>query len=210
MIIIITMRNSIQDLLRRSINEKEKGSLVFPQDFKGLGTPLAVNMAFSRLCKEGIIIRLAHGIYMIPKKDDLLGTLYPGMEDIAKAIAERDRVRIRPAGSFALHKLGLTTQVPMNLVYLTDGTPRKIKIGKGSIRFIKTTPKKLLLKGTISALVIQALEELGQKEVTPYMQQQLKEILKNETAENIAHDFKLTTAWICKLLIEPSQLRIIS
>jgi Family of unknown function (DUF6088) len=34
-------------------------------------------------------------------------------------------VRIRPTGAFALHKLGLTTQVPTRLVYLTDGHPHK-------------------------------------------------------------------------------------
>ncbi len=63
------------------------------------------------------------------------------MEEIAQAIAKRDRVRIMHTGTYALHKLSLTTQVPMQVVYLTDGAARKIKIGKCNIIFKNTTPK---------------------------------------------------------------------
>lgn len=203
------MRNSTRDIIEKAVEKREPGSIIFPSDFKGLATDQAINMALSRLKKDKIIERIAHGIYLVPKHDPLIGLIFPSLEDIAKAIAERDHARIRPAGSFALHKLGLTTQVPMNLVYLTDGAPRKLKVGKGSIRFVKATPKKLLLKGPLSSLVIQALEELGAKEVTDAMQHQLKTLLKKETDENIAHDFKLTSSWIRQLLIDPSQLKSI-
>lgn len=200
------MKNSTHYTINKAVEQAKKGSLLFPADFKGLADDAAINMALSRLNKEGSIKRLAHGIYIIPKYDPLLGLLYPGMEEIAKAIADRDRARIRPAGSFALHKLGLSTQMPMNLVYLTDGAPRKIKIGKGSIRFIKTTPKKLMLTGPISSLIIQALEELGPKEVTQDIEKKLKELLKQETKENLINDFKFAPAWICKLLVDYTQL----
>jgi hypothetical protein len=201
------MRNSTRDIIEKAIEKKAAGSVIFPSDFKGLASDPAINMALSRLKKDKIIERIAHGIYLVPKHDPLIGLVFPSLEEVAKAIAARDHARIQPAGSFALHKLGLTTQVPMNLVYLTDGAPRKVKVGKGSIRFIKATPKKLLLNGPVSSLVIQALEELGPKEVTETMQQQLKALLNKETNENIAHDFKLTTSWIRQLLIDPSQLK---
>lgn len=200
------MKNSTHDIIHKAVDQAKKGSLLFPGDFKGLADDAAINMALSRLNKQGTIKRLAHGIYVIPAYDPLLGQLYPSMEEIAKAIADRDHARIRPAGSSAIHKLGLSTQVPMNLVFLTDGAPRKIKIGKGSIRFIKTTPKKLMLNGPISSLVIQALEELGPKEVTKEMEKKLKELLKQETKENLINDFKFAPAWICKLLVDYSQL----
>jgi hypothetical protein len=39
-------------------------------------------------------VRLAHGIYLFPKIDKKLGlgVLYPSVEEIAKAIAERDKI----------------------------------------------------------------------------------------------------------------------
>ena len=62
-------------------------------------------------------------------------------QEVAEAIAKRDRIRTVPTGSYALNALGLSTQVPMNIVLLTDGSPREIKVGKRKIKFKKTTPK---------------------------------------------------------------------
>lgn len=117
-------------------------------------------MALSRAVRSGHIQRLAQGIYFIPSIDPVLGELMPSPEAVAEQPAEREKVRIRPAGSFALHRVGLTSQVPTRLVYLTDGHPRKLKIGKASVEFKATAPKKMALSGKISGLLILALESL--------------------------------------------------
>ena len=105
-----------------------------------------------RLENKQVIIRVAQGIYVRPKISKLLGPLVPSAEEVAEAIAKRDRIRTLPTGSYALNALGLSTQVPMNIVLLTDGSPREIKVGKRKIKFKKTTPKNLLAKGKISRL----------------------------------------------------------
>ncbi|MCD8500524.1 MAG: type IV toxin-antitoxin system AbiEi family antitoxin domain-containing protein, partial [Bacillaceae bacterium] len=104
------------------------------------GTSIAVRHALSRLCKSGLILRLAEGIYLYPKIDKELGlgVLYPSIDTIAKAIAKKDKARIVPTGVYALNRLGLSTQVPANAVYLTDGSPRRIKVGKGKGILFKT------------------------------------------------------------------------
>ena len=56
------------------------------------------------------------------------------------------------SGSYSLNALGLSTQVPMKIVLLTDGSPRVIKVGKRTIKFKKTSPKNLLAKGKISKI----------------------------------------------------------
>lgn len=138
----------------------------------------------------------AHGIYLIPRTDPLLGKLHPSLESIAQAIAEREHVRIRPAGAYALNKLGLSTQVPMKLVYITDGAPRQIRIGKGGIKFKATTPKRLSLKGKISSLVIQALDELGLKAIDDEMKRKIQLLLEKENTKDLKADIKLAPAWI--------------
>jgi hypothetical protein len=166
-----------------------------------LGSPDSIKKALYRLTNEkGLLIRLAHGIYLYPKTDKELGTLYPSTEEIAKGIARRDKARIIPTGIYALNRLGLSTQVPMKIVYLTDGATRSIKIGKRTISFKKTSPKNLMTKGEISTLAIQALKEIGQEDVNGEILQQLKVVLKKETEENILHDAKLAPAWINKIL----------
>lgn len=73
-----------------------------------------------------------------------LGVVYPSFEDVAQYIAKRDRARIVPTGSYALNVLGLSTQVPANVAYLTDGAPRKVKLLSGrGITFVKTAPRNL-------------------------------------------------------------------
>lgn len=195
------MRDSVHQIIDRKLEKAKKGSLVFPVDFRGVGSDTAIHMTLSRLKEEGRLIRLSQGIYMVPNKDPLLGITYPSLEEIAEAIAKRDHARIRPAGTYALHKLGLSTQIPMNLVYLTDGAPRKVKIGKGSIKFKATTPKKLSLKGRISSLIIQALEELGQKNVTPDIWEKIRPLLKQEDRDVLQKDLNLAPAWICNQLM---------
>lgn len=84
--------------------------------------------ALERLVAKGILIRLARGVYCYPKEDKVLGlgVVYPSYEEIAQSIAQRDKARIAPTGVYAMNILGFTTQVPMNLVFLTDGSPRSI------------------------------------------------------------------------------------
>jgi hypothetical protein len=154
------------------------------------------------LKEKEILVRLAHGIYLYPKIDKELGVLFPSTEDIAKAIARRDKARIVPTGIQALNKLGLSTQVTMKIVYLTDGAARSIKVGKRTITFKNTSPKNLLAQGEISSLVIQALKTIGQSKVDGETVSRIKILLKKEKTENIMNDAKLAPAWINKLLIQ--------
>ena len=147
--------------IEHSISRRKKGDLIFPTDFRAKGTQTAVKTALSRLSREGKLKRLAHGIYYVPKIDPLFGAVYPAPEEVAESIAKKEKVRIKPAGAYALHRLGLTTQVPTKLVYITDGENRQIKIGKTVIRFKATTPKKMSLEGQLSSLVILALDEIN-------------------------------------------------
>jgi hypothetical protein len=195
------VRLKIEAKVAERLQEMPKGTVLFVDDFLDLGSPDSIKKALYRLTNEkSLLVRLAHGIYLYPKTDKELGILYPSTEEIAKAIARRDKARIIPTGVYALNRLGLSTQVPMKIVYLTDGATRSIKIGKRTITFKRTSPKNLMTTGEISTLAIQALKEIGQNNVDDDILKQLKVVLKKETEENIRHDAKLAPAWINKIL----------
>ena len=147
-----------------------------------------------------MIVRVAQGIYVRPKISKLIGPLIPSAEEIAEAIAKRDRIRTIPSGSYALNTLGLSTQVPMNIVLLTDGSPREIKVGKRIIKFKKTTPKNLLAKGQISRLVIQALKEIGNGNVSEQEEEKIINLLKKENEKDLKNDIILAPVWIQKIM----------
>ena len=199
-------RPQVENRIRETLKNYPKGSVLFVDDFLDYGNHESVKKALFRLKEKEILVRLAHGIYLYPKVDKELGVLFPSTEEIAKAIARRDKARIIPTGLQALNKLGLSTQFPMKMVYLTDGAARTIKIGKRTITFKKTSPKNLAVKGEISGLAIQALKTIGQNKIDEKTIEKINAILKNEKKENIINDAKLSPAWINKILMQVIEL----
>src|SRR4030095_11572849 len=97
------------------------------------------------------------GLYDLPRTSPRLGRLAPSVDAVVKAVAERDRVRVQPTGAYAANKLGLTTQVPMRVSFLTDGPQREFRLGKLTVTFKHTTPRNMATAGRASGLAIQAL-----------------------------------------------------
>lgn len=194
------MTESIQHRIEKKIKSMKRGSIIFPPKFDDIGNVEVIKKSLLRLENKKFLIRLAHGIYLYPKLDKVLGILYPTIEEIAFAIANRDKARIIPTGITALNKLGLSTQIPMNIIFLTDGAPRSIIVGRRTIKFKRTSPKNLAVKGEITSLIIQALKEIGKENVTDEQLNKIKNHLKLEKEEIINHDAKLAPAWIAKII----------
>jgi predicted transcriptional regulator of viral defense system len=194
------MAKSVESEIDRAILNHKRGKILFPSNFQEFGSSTAVRKALDRLKDKGRLVRIAHGIYLYPKQDKLLGILYPTIEEIALAISKRDKSRIIPTGVNALNKLGLSSQVPMNVVYLTDGTPRVVKVYNRTIKFKIASPKLLSAKNTANILVIQALREIKKDKVDQKILDKILDILKNVSAEDIKHDMKLAPAWIREIM----------
>lgn len=191
---------SIEKQIERSIKRKSRGTLFFPDDFSREGSPEAVRKALERLTGKGQIVRVAQGIYVRPKESKYIGAVIPTVEEIAEGIAKRDKMRTVPTGLYALNALGLSTQVPMKVVLLTDGSPREIRIGKRTIKFKKSTPGNLLAKGKISRLAIQALKEIGNGKVSETEESKVVELLSREDRKDLEHDISLAPVWIQKIM----------
>jgi DNA-binding Xre family transcriptional regulator len=194
------MTKSVQTRIENEIKSIKRGSILFPSNFDDIGNVEVVKKSLLRLENKKFLVRLAHGIYLYPKQDKLLGVLYPTIEEIAVSIAERDKARIIPTGTTALNKLGLSTQIPMKIVFLTDGAPRSILVGKRTIKLKRTSPKNLAVKGKITSLIIQALKEIGKDNVTAEQLEKIKIHLEKEKQEIIEHDAKLAPVWISKIM----------
>lgn len=197
------MHKSTQIQILENIKKAPKGELFFVDSFATIGNAKTINKALERLVKSGELQRVATGIYVLPAEDAYFGKVLPGIEEIAAAIAKRDKARIVPTGSYAMYKLGLTTQVPLNVVYYTDASARKVKIGKQAITFKKTSAKKLSAKSEISTLAIQALRTIGKDKATPEEIKQIKIVLEKENPNYLQHDLQLAPVWIRKLLTPP-------
>ena len=133
-----------------------------PRDFLDLGSRAAVDQALSRLVKAGRLRRVGHGLYDMPRMSTILQRAAPVDLDAAiTALARRDGVRIVPDGLLAANQLGLTTAVPAQVSYVTDGPPRTLKVGGRTVRFRHAGPNVMRWAGTSAAPVVQALRWLG-------------------------------------------------
>jgi len=196
---MMTVSNKIENIITKS----EKGKLFFVSDFYQYGNYDTVRKTLQRLAIKEVIIRISQGIYYYPKKDELLGILYPTAEEIGEAIAKRDKARIIPTGAYAQHLLGLSNQIPMNIVYLTDGSARKVKIGNQSIVFKKTSPKNLSFESKLSSLIIQSLKSKKEGNITQIEKRRLAEIIRQSNEEEkIKKDIQNAPIWIQKIVLQ--------
>ena len=193
------MQTTEKQILTR-IKKAMGGMPFFADSFVNFGNAKTVNKALERLVKSGEIDRVATGIYVRPKINQAVGKIFPTIEEIAQAIAKRDKAKIVPTGSYALNQLGLSTQVPMNIVYLTDGAARIVKIGKMTIKFKKTTPRNVSAVGEISRLAIQALRTLGKDNATDEEILHIQNLLKMEKPTRLEYDIRLAPAWIREIM----------
>jgi len=196
------MNESISSQIENKIKRSKPGQIILPSDFKDLGTSTAIRKTLSRLVDQKVLVRMGQGVYVIPIHDKLFGEVLPSMEEIAASLAEKEHVKIMPTGQYALNKIGLSNQVPMKMVFLTNGTKKNITIGKSSIVFQPTTTKKLAMVGSISSLLFLGLEELDLNRLTESELEKIIDLLKKEDQNNLKHDLKLAPARISDFVIK--------
>ncbi len=195
--------DSIDNKIFNSLKKCGRGTIAFPSDFTILAEHKTVLKSLERLTDSGAIMRIARGVYCYPKQDKLLGieALHPSYEEIAESIAKRDKARIAPAGAYAMNVLGVSTQVPMNVVFLTDGTPRKINLLNGhTITFNKAVPKNFAFQSKFAQLLTLALRAIGKDNITPEQKETIAKRLSKVPEQSIAGDYKLMPAWIRTLI----------
>src|SRR5436190_15174778 len=196
---MMTTRKSPQSTdarLLAAIHSRGRGSVFVPADFLDLGSREAIDIALHRLARKGTIRRLARGVYDFPKQHPVLGLLSPSADAVAKALAGRDRTRLQPAGAYAANALGLSEQVPAKAVFLTDGPSRTVRVGTTTIQLRRTTARNMATAGRLSGLLIQALRELGQEQITPERREHLRRTLPADKRRELLKDLRLAPAWM--------------
>lgn len=143
------------------ITTKGKGWIFSAMDFTDMANRNVVDQTLSRLSKKDAIRKLATGLYDVPRINQRFGALPPNPDSVAKAIAKKFGYQIQVNPAQAAHDLGLSQQVPTQLVYLTDGLSKVVKVGNQTLRFVRVSHKKMLGAGTKVGFIIQALYYFG-------------------------------------------------
>ena len=184
---------SVRDAIRRS----GRGKVFTSKDFLDLGSRDAVDQALSRLSRLDDIKRIGRGLYYYPRMNTRLGIpISPDADDVAQALARQTGTRVVPSGAVAANRLGLTTQVPGRLVYLTDGNSREVKAADLVFTFKHVAPKDFPSESPASAAEFQALRYLGRDAVSDDMLCHLKRTLPERVRRRLLDDARYTTDWV--------------
>ena len=188
---------TMRDQIVARIERLGEGKAFSAKDFLDIASRGTIDMALSGLTREGTIRRIRRGLYDMPKVNPALGgKLSPDIDEAARAIARRQKWKIVPEGAWAGNLLGLSTQVPSKIIYLTDGPNNEVPIGRRTIQFKHARPKALAgLEGKI-ALVVQALRHLGKDGVGPREIETLRAGLSSAEKRKLVKDTRFGVDWI--------------
>ncbi len=187
--------------IRGNIERAEAGSVFVSTDFTDITDKKTVNMGLIRLADEGLIKKILFGVYYKPEFSKLLGeAVAPSPNKVAHALARNFGWTIVPCGDTALNLLGLSTQVPSQWVYVSDGAYKEYTFDNTTIKFKRTTNKEISKVSYKTALTIQALKALGKENITEQVISRLKKILTGEEKEKMLAESKSATSWVLELI----------
>lgn len=193
----------LAEKMQRRIRAKGEGAVFAARDFLDLGSRAAVDQALSRLGRSGVIHRISRGVYNYPRRNERLDiTVSPSPEEVVRAVARRDSSRVQVSGAEAANALGLSTQVPARIVYLTDGQSRRMQLGGQVVELRHTTPRNMATAGKVSGTVIQALRHLGRKHVDESAVRHLQRVLSEGDKKKLRKDRIHAPAWMQPALLE--------
>lgn len=188
---------TMQTQILKRIERLKRGEAFSAKDFLDIASRTTIDVALAKLTTEGKIRRIRRGLYDTPKFNAALGgKLSPDIDEAARAIARRQNWTIVPEGAWAANLLGLSTQVPSKIVYLTDGPTKEIQIGRRSIHFRHAGPKVMAgFEGRL-ALVIQALRHLGEDHVGTKEIETLRTALSLPERKHFLKNTRFSLDWI--------------
>ena len=190
--------------LRERIEALPEDSVLFRTDFPEYHSEF-VGGTLAELTQEGMLVKLAQGIYAKPRRSRF-GLVLPSVDKIAQAIAARDNAEVLPSGMTALNVLGLSTQVPMKYSYLTTGSERIIKLKNQEIRLKRGVPKNFCYETKLIALLVQALKTLKQQNVGEEELQVIRNLISREPDRSaLAKDVDMMPIWM-KRIVKPMLL----
>jgi hypothetical protein len=187
-----TLAKSILSLAERL----PEGALISAKGLSHLGSRAAVDQALRRLKQRNELIPLYRGAYVRPIKTRF-GVRAPSGEKVVEAIAATRAETVVPHGAAAANSLGLTTQVPTKLVYLTSGKSRSFKLGAQTVE-MKHAPQWMLLPSHRAAgEAVRALAWMGERHAAEALTT-LKTKLPRSTVDELIALRPALPAWLSR------------
>ena len=193
------MQRTVEHKVKAKITYARYGEVFFVSTFHQFDVEY-VNKLLAQFEKEGLITRIAKGVYVKAKKTRF-GVVYPSAFELVTEIAKRDKAIVFPTGETAANRLGFSTQVPMNACFITSGTPRTLKLGNRTVTLKHGVPRNFAYKGKLMPELVQALRSIGEDNITESVEKRVAQLLSaTPETETIEHDLLLAPVWVRQII----------
>lgn len=193
------MQNTVEHKIKSKLARARYGAVFFVSTFPQYNVEYVTKL-LAQFEKEGLITRIAKGIYVKAKKTRF-GVVYPSAYELVTEIAKRDKAIVFPTGETAANRLGFSTQVPMNVCFITSGTPRKLKLGNRTVTLKHGAPRNFAYKGKLMPELVQALRSIGEANVTEAVENRIAQLLsETQETETMEHDLLLAPVWVRQIV----------
>ena len=181
------------------INKSDFGAFT-SYDFLDLANYKTISKSLELLEDEGNLRRARRGIYYKPRFNKVLGIeCMPDLNDIAKAIARQYNWEIIPTGNYALNLVGISTQVPSKIIFISSGPYREYDVGSSKVIFKHSTTREIFSLRKNNLIAIQAIKELGKENIDEDDIKLINRFLGDEDKKEILIGIR-TTSWIYETL----------
>jgi hypothetical protein len=147
-----------------------------------LGARAAVDQALTRLARRGELMRIARGLYVRPVVTRF-GPRAPAAGKVVQALGRAFGDVVVRHGAAIANGLGLTTQVPIRLIYLTSGPSRRLSLGGQTVELRHAPPWQLVEPGTRAGDVLRALGWMGRARAASAVAQLAQTLDPSEMAQ---------------------------
>lgn len=193
------MQRTVEHKVKVKITYARYGEVFFVSTFHQFDVEYVTKL-LAQFEKEGLITRIAKGVYVKAKKTRF-GVVYPSAFELVTEIAKRDKAIVFPTGETAANRLGFSTQVPMNACFITSGTPRTLKLGNRTVTLKHGVPRNFAYKGKLMPELVQALRSIGEDNITESVEKRVAQLLSaTPETETIEHDLLLAPVWVRQII----------
>jgi len=186
---------------------ENQGKIFSINDFYNLGKKNTIKSVLYRLNEEKKITRLIDGLYIKLKYSEILNEYsYPDTNDVAEKLADKFSWTIAPTGDTALNYTGLSTQIPNEYIYISDGAYREYLYRDKKLIFKHTTNRNITSYSKKLAILIQAIKALGKDNIS---EEDIKKLalFSKGIQEDLKHDTLKLPFWIQGILEKIQEIK---
>lgn len=190
---------SISEKILVEAKRQPEGYAFSAKSLQHLGERAAIDQALSRLCRERSLFRVTRGYYVVPS-ETRFGRHLPPIERVVASITEQEGEVFARGGAAAANVLGMTTQVPVRMIYVTSGTSRKLDFSGIKVELRNAPRWQLVNAGKPSGELVRALEWIGPE----HADEAVRSFSEREPGivMEAARFARLLPAWLAKTIVE--------